>query len=30
VSRAEVRRIEHCALERLAHGGELEAVREVA
>ena len=30
VSRAEVRQIEHCALERLAHDEELEAVREVA
>jgi RNA polymerase primary sigma factor len=30
VSRAEVRQLEHCALERLARAGELEAVREVA
>jgi RNA polymerase primary sigma factor len=30
VSRAEVREIEHCALERLAHTRELEALREVA
>jgi RNA polymerase primary sigma factor len=30
VSRAEVRQIEHCALERLAGAEELEAVREVA
>ena len=30
VSRAEVREVEHCALERLAHAEELEAVREVA
>ena len=30
VSRAEVRQIEHCALERLARRRELEAVREVA
>jgi RNA polymerase primary sigma factor len=30
VSRAEVRQIEHCALERLARTGELEALREVA
>ncbi len=30
VSRAEVRQLEHCALERLAHAQELAAVREVA
>ena len=30
VSRAEVRQLEHCALERLAHTRELEAVREVS
>ena len=30
VSRAEVRQLEHCALERLSHTRELEAVREVA
>jgi RNA polymerase primary sigma factor len=30
VSRAEVRHIEHCALERLAGRREIEAVREVA
>ena len=30
VSRAEVRELEHCALERLAERGEMEALREVA
>ncbi|MGH2978776.1 MAG: sigma-70 family RNA polymerase sigma factor, partial [Solirubrobacterales bacterium] len=30
VSRAEVRQIEHCALERLASRGEMEALRDVA
>jgi len=30
VSRAEVRELEHCALERLAHTREVEALREVA
>jgi len=30
VSRAEVRQIEHCALERLAARGEMEALHDVA